>query len=62
VVVFSNKLESEFSFVEKIQQKAAREGKTWLRLATVGVASLVIAAVTVYALLYVLTFFDRSHL
>jgi hypothetical protein len=62
VVVFSNKLGSEFSFVEKIQQKAAREGKTWLRLATVGVASLVIAAVTVYALLYVLTFIDRSHL
>ena len=62
VVVFSNKLGSEFSFVEKIQQKAAREGKTWLRFATVGVASLVIAAVTVYALLYVLTFIDRSHL
>jgi len=62
VVVFSNKLGSEFSFVEKIQQKAAREGKTWLRLATVGVASLLIAAITVYALLYVLTFIDRSHL
>jgi hypothetical protein len=61
-VVFSSKVGSEFSFVERIQQKAAREGKPMLRMATVGVASLAIAVVTVYALLYALTFIDRSHL
>jgi hypothetical protein len=60
--VFSNKLGSEFSIVERVQQKAAREGKTLLRLATVAAASLGIAVVTVYALLYALTFIDRSHL
>lgn len=62
VVVFSNKLGSEFSIVERVQQKAAREGKTLLRLATVAAASLGIALVTVYALLYALTFIDRTHL
>jgi hypothetical protein len=61
-IVFSSKVGSEFSFVERIQQKAAREGKPLLRIASVGAASLVIAVVTVYALLYALTFIDRSHL
>jgi uncharacterized membrane protein YphA (DoxX/SURF4 family) len=61
-IVFSSKVGSEFSFVERMQQKAAREGKPLLRIATVGVASLAIAVVTVYALLYALTFIDRSHL
>jgi uncharacterized membrane protein YphA (DoxX/SURF4 family) len=61
-IVFSSKVGSEFSFVERIQQKAAREGKSLLRIASVGAASLVIAVVTVYALLYALTFIDRSHL
>jgi uncharacterized membrane protein YphA (DoxX/SURF4 family) len=62
VVVFSNKLGSEFSFVERSQQSAAREGRTLRRIVTVGAASLAIAAVTVYALLYAISFIDRSHL
>jgi uncharacterized membrane protein YphA (DoxX/SURF4 family) len=61
-IVFSNKLGSEFSFVERIQQKAAREGRTLVRLGTVAVASLTIAVVTVYVLLYAFTFIDRSQL
>ena len=61
-VVFSSKLGSEFSFVERMQQGAAREGKTLVRIVTVGVASLAIAVVTVYALLYALSFVDRSYL
>src|SRR5437588_376770 len=61
-VVFSSKVHSEFAFVERIQQRLAREGRTLLRLATVVTASLVISVLTVYVLLYAFTFIDRSHL
>jgi hypothetical protein len=61
-VVFSNKLGSEFSFVERIQQAAAREGRTTARIATVAFASLAIAVATVYILLYAISYVDRSHL
>jgi uncharacterized membrane protein YphA (DoxX/SURF4 family) len=60
-IVFSNKLGSEFSFVERIQQSASREGRTLVRITTVAFASLAIAVVTVYVLLYAFTFIDRSH-
>jgi uncharacterized membrane protein YphA (DoxX/SURF4 family) len=60
-IVFSNKLRTEFSFVEKIQQKAAREGRPFLRLATVAFASVTIAVLAVFTLLYAFTFIDRSH-
>ena len=60
-IVFSNKLGSEFSFVERVQQSAAREGRTLARIITVAFASLAIAVVTVYVLLYAFTFIDRSH-
>src|SRR5216684_2658584 len=60
-IVFSNKLRTEFSFVEKIQQKAAREGRPFLRVATVAFASVTIAVLAVFTLLYAFTFIDRSH-
>src|SRR6266404_1577572 len=60
-IVFSNKLRTEFSFVEKIQQKAAREGRPFLRVATVAFASVAIAVLAVFTLLYAFTFIDRSH-
>lgn len=60
-IVFSNKLGSEFSFVERIQQSAAREGRTLIRIITVAFASLAIAVTTIYVLLYAFTFIDRSH-
>ncbi len=49
-MVFSNKARSEFSFVEQIQRKAGREGRTVFRLASVLVASLAISVVAVYTL------------
>ena len=61
-IVFSNKLRTEFSFVETIQQKAAREGRPLTRIASVAFASIAIAVVAVYTLLYAFTFIDRSHL
>ena len=60
-IVFSNKLRTEFSFIEKIQQKAAREGRPFLRVATVAFASVIIAVLAVFTLLYAFTFIDRSH-
>ncbi len=61
-VVFSNKCGSEFAFIERLQQTARREGRTVFRLASVTVASLVIAMLAVYVLLYLLTFTHRSNL
>jgi len=61
-IVFSNKVGSEFAFIERIQQRAAREGRTLVRIATVAFASLAIAVLTVYVLLYAFTFINRSHL
>ena len=61
-VVFSNKLKTEFSFVEGMQQRAGREGRRLLRIASVAIACIAIAVVAVYTLLYAFTFIDRSHL
>jgi hypothetical protein len=61
-IVFSNKLRTEFSFVERLQQKAARDGRPFVRLAVVAFASAAIAVIAVYTLLYAFTFIDRSHL
>jgi hypothetical protein len=61
-IVFSNKVTSEFSLIERIQQRAAREGRPLVRVASVVAASVAIAVATVYVLIYALTFFDRSHL
>jgi uncharacterized membrane protein YphA (DoxX/SURF4 family) len=60
-IVFSNKLRTEFSFVERIQQQAAREGRTVVRIASVALAAVTIAVLAVYTLLYAFTFIDRSH-
>jgi uncharacterized membrane protein YphA (DoxX/SURF4 family) len=61
-VVFSNKSGSEFAFIERLQQRLRREGRSVFRLATVTIASLAIAVLAVYVLLYLLTFTNRSNL
>lgn len=61
-IVFSNKLKTEFAFVESMQQRAGREGRSLVRVASVAVACIAIAVVAVYTLLYAFTFIDRSHL
>src|SRR6266853_2407532 len=60
-VVFSNKVSSEFSIVERLQRKAGREGRTAFRFASVLLASLIISVLAVFTLLYAFTFIDRSH-
>ncbi len=61
-VVFCNKCGSEFAFVERLQERLRREGRTGFRLASVMAASLVIAVLAVYVLLYLLTFTSRANL
>ena len=61
-IVFSNKARSEFAFIENIQQRAGREGRTLLRLTSATLASMAIALLAVFALLYAFTFIDRSNL
>ncbi len=61
-VVFSNRVGSEFAFIERLQQKARREGRTIFRLAAVTAASFTISVLAVYVLLYLLTFTNRSNL
>src|SRR5260370_1792575 len=61
-VIFSNKISSEFSFVERFQRKAGREGQTTFRFAGVLAASLIISTLTAHTLLYALTFVNRTTL
>jgi hypothetical protein len=61
-VVFSNRARSEFSIIETIQQKAGREGRTVFRVGAVVLASVAISLLAVYALLFAMTFINRSTL
>ncbi|HEY6902692.1 MAG TPA: hypothetical protein VI216_00180 [Candidatus Acidoferrales bacterium] len=61
-VVCSNKVQSEFGIIETLQRKAGREGRTVFRVAAVLLASVAIAALTIYTLLFALSFVNRSNL
>ncbi len=61
-VVFCNKCGSEFAWIENVQQKFAREGRTVFRVGSVVFASVVIAVLTVYVLVFALTFTNRANL
>lgn len=61
-IVFSNRCGSEFSFIESLQHKARREGRTVFRFATVVSAAIVISVLTIYLMLYALTFTSRANL
>lgn len=61
-VVFSNRCGSEFAFIERLQERARREGRTAFRFAGVVSASVVIAALTIYVLIFALTFTNRASI
>lgn len=61
-IVFSNRCGSEFAFIERLQQKARREGRTVFRFATVVSAAIIISVLTIYLMLYALTFTSRANL
>jgi hypothetical protein len=61
-VVFSNKARSEFAIVETLQQEAARSGRSGARIAIVLLASLAISMLTIFPLVYLLSFVSRANL
>jgi hypothetical protein len=61
-VMFSNRLRSEFHRVEDWKDHARREGKLMKQVVAVGAPALVIAIAVIFPLLYLISFFDRSHL
>lgn len=61
-IVFSNRCGSEFAFIERLQQKARREGRTVFRFAAVVSAAIIISVLTIYVMLYALTFTSRANL
>lgn len=61
-VVFSNNCGSEFAWIEKLQHSARREGRFAFRFVSVVAASITVAVLAVYVLLYALTFINRSYL
>jgi hypothetical protein len=61
-VMFSNKLETEFSRVETLEHQAARGGRPAAQLAVVVASSVAIAFAAIFPLLYLLTYADRSQL
>jgi hypothetical protein len=61
-VMFSNKLDTEFSRVEDLERKAAERGRIAGQFGVVVTASLAIALGAVLPILYLLTFADRSNL
>jgi uncharacterized membrane protein YphA (DoxX/SURF4 family) len=60
VVIFSNQLTSEVDPIERLDEDAWRAGKTFKRVAIIGVTAVVSAILIVFPLLYVISFFDRS--
>lgn len=61
-IVFSNRCGSEFAFIENLQQSARREGRRVFRIATVVSAAVLISVLTIYVMLYALTFTSRANL
>ncbi len=58
-VAFSNRLSDEFYRLEELEEYEARQGKTDLEIFIAAVASVVIAAVVIFPMLYFLTMVER---
>jgi len=61
-VMTSNRLTSEFDRIERIEVRLGRSGKSFKRVLTIVGASVVIAFLVIFPMLYVTTFLDRSKL
>ncbi len=62
VVASSNKLTSEFDRVERFEEGLGRSGQSFKRAVTILGASVVVAFLVVFPMLYATTFLDRSRL
>jgi len=61
-VVFSSQLTSEADPIEALDEAAWRQGHYFRRLVIVGGSAIVSAALVIFPLLYLISFFDRSGL
>ena len=61
-VTTSNKLTSEFDRVERLEERLGRSGKSFKQALTILGASVVVAFLVVFPMLYATTFLDRSKL
>ena len=61
-VTTSNKLTSEFDRVERLEERLGRSGKSFKQALTILGASVVVAFLLVFPMLYATTFLDRSKL
>jgi len=61
-VMTSNKLTSEFDRIEQIEERLGRSGKSLKQALTILGASVVVAFLVVFPMLYATTFLDRSNL
>jgi uncharacterized membrane protein YphA (DoxX/SURF4 family) len=59
-LIFSNKLTSEFDWVEEKEERAGREGKRALQAIIIVGSALVVAFVTIFPMMYALSFTDRA--
>jgi len=61
-VMTSNKLTSEFERIERIEERLGRSGKSFRQALTILGASVIVAFLVVFPMLYAMTFLDRSKL
>ena len=61
-VMTSNKLTSEFERIERLEERLGRSGRSFARALTILGASVVVAFLVVFPMLYATTFLDRSRL
>ncbi len=61
-VTTSNKLTSEFDRIERLEERLGRSGKSFKQALTILGASVVVAFLVVFPMLYATTFLDRSKL
>ena len=62
VVALSNKLTCELDPIERMEETAGRDGRTARQIAIIGGASIAIAFLVIFPLLFALTFSDRTNL
>jgi hypothetical protein len=61
-IAFNNRLKPALRPVEKLEERAGRDGKSWKQAAIIGGTAIGLAAVVVFPILFALTFSDRSNL
>jgi uncharacterized membrane protein YphA (DoxX/SURF4 family) len=61
-IAFNNRLKAALRPVERLEERAGRDGKSWKQAAIIGGTAIGLAAVVVLPILFALTFSDRSNL